>query len=89
MRPAQKVGQGVHLRLVMAVEVGIGTVGAVAVAQLQLNFVEPGRIDQYRYIELIVALIAAGIVALTVALLILVIDLGFVFVNIGVDTRDL
>ena len=78
-----------HSLLILAVQVGIGAVGAVAVGQLQLYLVKPWGIHSNRHIELIVAGIAGRYIALLISLGVLVKDLLLILPDIRVYPQHL
>ena len=78
-----------HSLLILAVQVGIGAVGSVAVAQLQFDLTKPWRIHPNRHIELIVAGIAGRHIALLISLRVLVKDLLLILPDIRVHSQHL
>ena len=83
----QNIRKLVHSLLILAVQIGIGAVGAVAVAQFY--FVKPRGIHSNRHIELIVAGIAGRYIALLVSLGVLVKDLLLILPDIRVNPQHL
>ena len=73
----------------MTVQISIGAVGAVAVAQLQLDLVKPRGIHSERHIKLIVAGIAGRYIALLISLGVLVINFFLILFNICVYPEHL